>query len=357
MSVPGDPPSKAASHADGPTRDLPISAKMIAVLAIVLLPLGVIAVLAALQSFRLADHGTELTTAQALTVSLPLLMWIASVGTGWWVARHFVVQPLVTMQRALRRYKSGDSAARLSARRYVSREMDELAEAFDAMADEISRSEHNMRTMLVEQRRLTREVHHRVKNNLQIVSSLLSIQSRDAPTAEVAAAYAAVQARVGALALVHRWMYGDDAAQGVDLRALVCDLAANLEQSLASIYLNPVHVSCEVERVSVGQDTAVPIAFLITELLSVAASRSAPAPLEARLSATVSGRSVALMIAAPAFRGADLLAAGSTDPAARIIIGMGRQLRSTIRHDPASSCYVVDITLADPTEFRPDKKF
>ena len=54
------------------------------------------------------------------------------------------------------------------------------------------------------QRRLVREVHHRVKNNLQVVASLLNIHGRSAETAEARGAYAGISRRVGALSIVHR---------------------------------------------------------------------------------------------------------------------------------------------------------
>ncbi len=339
---------RLGARAGRAVRDLPISAKIIAALAVVLWPLGLFAVLAAFRSYTTLSSTQVLTTAQMLTITLPLLMWVAALVTVWWVSRTLVVRPLMEMQHAVRRYSAGDTSVRLSQGRYVSREMDDFAETFDTMADDIGQREETMRALLIEQTRLTREVHHRVKNNLQIVASLLSIQSRSAPTPDVAAAYAAIQARVGALALVHRWMYGDEGVRGVDVRALLTDLCASLEQSLAAISNSPVHLSANIERALIGEDTAVPIAFLTTELLSAAARLTAPAPLSAKVCVVANACSVTLTVVAPAFAGPDLLAPGQADPAARIIIGMARQLRSPIRHDPAAQSYAIDIALPAP---------
>ena len=335
----------ASAAAQGAARDWPISLRMTLALAAVLWPLGVFTIMAAVQSYATLSPGRPPTIAQSLTVALPVLMWLAALATGWWIARTFVVRPLVRMQGAVRRYRGGESSARLADTNFVTREMNDLALAFDGMADVIGLNEREMRVVLAEQKRLTREVHHRVKNNLQIVASLLSIQSRDAPTQEVADAYATVQARVGALALVHRWMYGDEASRGVDLRSLVTDLCASLEQSLAAIHRCPVHLSCDIARVSVGEDTAVPIAFLITELLTVAARLTGAQPLEARVTAVARDGTVDLAIAAPPFGGADVLTVGRSDPAARIITGMARQLRTPLRHDPENHCYAILIAL------------
>src|SRR5205823_621059 len=79
------------------------------------------------------------------------------------------------------------------------------------------------------QRRLVREVHHRVKNNLQVIASLLNIHGRSAGGAEARAAYAAISRRVGALAIVHRNHFAEmEENRGIALRPLVTELAAEL---------------------------------------------------------------------------------------------------------------------------------
>ena len=263
-------------------RDWPLSAKVMAALTLTLLPPGIVAVAAAVRNYQTAvAHGasTRLSLPQAATIALPILMWLAAMGIGWLVANSLIVRPLVRMRNVVEQYRRGDKTLRLGATRYFSREVGALAEAFDALADDIDTHDAEIDAALTEQKRLTREVHHRVKNNLQIVSSLLSIQARDAAGSDVAQAYAIIQSRVSALAIVHRWMYDSDApggGQNVDLKALTTDLAAGLEQSLAASEPLAISITPTVERLFVGQDTAVPLAFLITELVSCAARLSVP---------------------------------------------------------------------------------
>src|ERR1044072_3072840 len=79
------------------------------------------------------------------------------------------------------------------------------------------------------QRRLVREVHHRVKNNLQVVASLLNIHGRSAETAEAQEAYAGVSRRVGALSIVHRNHYAEmEENRGIALRPPPPEPAAEL---------------------------------------------------------------------------------------------------------------------------------
>ena len=331
-------------------KDWPLAAKVMAALALTLLPPGILAVVAAIRSYASAvEHGAsvELSASQTLTIALPVMMWIVALGIGWIVANRLIVRPLTRMRLIVESYAAGDKSQRLDSTQFFSREVGALADAFDRMADDIALHDEELNAALTEQKRLTREVHHRVKNNLQIVSSLLSIQSRETSNAEVAHAYAVVQARVSALAIVHRWMYESDAPggnQGVDLKALTTDLAAGLEQSLASSERVAVSITPAVERLFVGQDTAVPLAFLITELISCAARASAPDALDAIVTAHQIDSRATLRVAAPIFAGADQFA-GGIHPSSRIVNGMARQLRSPLVHDPVAGSYSIAFML------------
>src|SRR6185312_4278024 len=90
-------------------------------------------------------------------------------------------------------------------------------------------SDAEMTSALEGQRRLVREVHHRVKNNLQVVASLLNIHGRSASAAEARAAYAGIGRRVGALSIVHRNHYAEmEENRGISLRPLITEMAAEL---------------------------------------------------------------------------------------------------------------------------------
>lgn len=301
-----------------------------------------------LPGFRLLvmRQAAELSFPRALTTALPILMWLAAVFIAWLAIRALVVQPLAQVRRSLERYAVGNADLRLSDRNLRTQEVQELGESFDRMADQINRHEEDLRTALATQKKLTREVHHRVKNNLQIVSSLLSLQSRDASSPEVAYAYGTIQKRVNALALVHRWLYDDEAMRGVDLRSLAQDLCAGLEQSTTTPNGASISIAADVDRVYVGQDTAVPLAFLITELVTAAARLNDGTPLSVRTTAKArDGRGV-LTVEATSFRGEDRFAVGSGDPSARIIQGMARQMRSKLAHQVEQGSYSIEFPIA-----------
>ncbi len=293
-------------------------------------------------------QSNELSVPQAVNVALPVLMWLGAVAIGWLAIRWLVVAPLAQVRASLDRYAAGDVGVRLGEGRFRTQEIRDLGDAFDRMADQISRHEDDLRAGLATQKKLTREVHHRVKNNLQIVSSLLSLQSRDAASPEVAYAYATIQKRVNALALVHRWLYDDEAMRGVDLRSLAQDLCAGLEQSVTLGDGSTIAIAADVDRLYVGQDTAVPLAFLITELVTAAARVAGPGTLTVGVSAKAGDARATLTVQAPSFRGSDLFAVGSGDPSARIIQGMARQMRSKLTHDAEIGSYAIDFPPTPP---------
>lgn len=319
---------------------LPLSVKVIAALAGALLPLGLLAVWMVVNGYRAT--GAAMSGTQWVSALLPLAMWVLALLIGWQVANILLVQPLLRVRRAVEAYGAGDHDVRLGGQDFLSEEMIALAVSFDTMADHIRQQQSDLEAALEEQKRLTREVHHRVKNNLQIVSSLLSLQSREASSADVSYAYATIQARVGALALVHRWMYDGAAVTGVDLRALATDLCAALEQGIGSAGQSAITLRCTVERFVVAQDTAVPLAFLITELASVAARRAAPDGFAGIVTAHADGAKAVLKLTAAPFIGGDL---APGDPSRRIVEGMARQLRAPLHHDGIAGTYCIEFAV------------
>lgn len=321
-----------------------LSVQMIAGMALAMLPIGVLAVVLAVQNHA-AIGPAQPTFGQAFRIMLPVLMWLGAVLFGWFAVHRLIVEPLAAIQRLIEQYGNSSDPARtnlrLSELDHRSAEIETLAASFDTMADAVDAHSRDLRGAIAEQRRLTREVHHRVKNNLQIVASLLSLQARDADSPEVVQTYAMIQARIQALTQVHRWMYDDAISHGVDLQALVGDLCAGLEISLVSADHPRVTLACRVEAIVIHPDVAVPVAFLVTELASLAVLFSSPGPVDIAVSARDKGGRTTLAIQSPAFAGTDHVAVASRLPTSRIVHGMARQLRSELDHDTHAGIYSV----------------
>lgn len=348
------PDRKAENPVTGyftPPRHWSLSAKLAAALAIAMAPMGLLAMVLAGTSMAAFDVARP-SPALLLAIVLPLLMWLAALLTGWFAVHRLVAGPLDSIQRLMADYgQSSDPARtrlRFGDRDHGSNEINALAASFDAMADQIDRHSRDLAGALVEQQRLTREVHHRVKNNLQIISSLMSLQARDAVSPEILQTFAVIRSRIAALTHVHRWMYDDATSSGVDLRSLIGELCAGLEASLVSPDHPAVTVACRTDAIIIHPDVAVPVAFLLTELAGLAALHGPPGALHIGVTATRAGGSTTLAITAKGFAGVDRIAAASMTPTARIIHGMARQLRSALTHDAVAGRYALVFAASSP---------
>jgi two-component sensor histidine kinase len=192
----------------------------------------------------------------------------------------------------------------------------------------IEHSEHEMAEALDGQRRLVREVHHRVKNNLQVVASLLNIHGRTAETPEARAAYAAIGRRVGALSIVHRNHFAEmEENRGIGLRPLLSELAAELRAG-APESARALTIELDLETIYTTQDVAVPVAFLITEIIEYAMLRCPDEPVEVSLRRT-SELTARLELSSPVLV-PDEAEAPEKVQFERVIAGLAKQLRSTL---------------------------
>ncbi len=136
-------------------------------------------------------------------------------------------------------------------------------------------AEARIYSSLQEKEVLLKEIHHRVKNNLQVVSSLLKLQVGHLKDEGTIAALKDSQYRVRAMALVHEKLY-----QGADLaRTDFSSYARNLAQDLLRAYgdrANPVQVQTQVEDVQLSLDSAIPCGLIINELVSNALKYAFP---------------------------------------------------------------------------------
>ena len=167
-------------------------------------------------------------------------------------------------------YRPGEGELELPRKSGPSEEIQELRNAFARTIDRVEESERETTSALEGQRRLVREVHHRVKNNLQVIASLLNIHGRSAETPDARAAYAGISRRVGALSIVHRNHFAEmEENRGISLRPLVTELAAELRAS-APDAARGLAIDLEIDTLYTTQDVAVAVAFLVTEIIEFA---------------------------------------------------------------------------------------
>jgi two-component sensor histidine kinase len=196
----------------------------------------------------------------------------------------------------------------------------------------------------VRQTRLTREVHHRVKNNLQVISSLINFHARGAQSAEAAIAYASIQRRVDALAVVHRYHFAEmEENRGVGLRAVLGELASNIRATAAE-GTRP-GITLDVMPAYATQDTAVAVAFLVTELIELAVTCDPEAKLAISLRQGGEMARATLRVVSRALCDSDCMREGLSSRYGRVIEGLTRQMRSALHYDPLLGAYEIAITI------------
>jgi len=118
-----------------------------------------------------------------------------------------------------------------------------------------------------EKETLLKEVHHRVKNNLQTVSSLLSLQSRNAPDAATKELLKSSQNRVISMAMVHEMLYMREDISKIGYRSYVQELAEYLVRSIKGTSSN-ITLDIDIPEMKLNIDTAIPLGLLINEAVT-----------------------------------------------------------------------------------------
>jgi hypothetical protein len=292
---------------------------------------------------RLRQPAPPVTPTELLVILTPVLMWLWASVVGWIVVQRLLLRPLSRIQTVILAYRPGDRGLDIASVKSPAREINALALAFDRVTRTVARHEAELEAAVVRQTRLVREVHHRVKNNLQVVASLLNLHSRGSPNEEVAAAYASIQRRVDALAVVHRNHYAElEENRGVALKPLVSELAANLRATAPPRAMG-MQIRLDIAPVYVTQDAAVSVAFLVTEIVEF--GMLCGARLVSVVVEGVTPSSARLSVEVDALIGEVDCDEALSDRFERIVTGLARQLRSTLERDAAYGRYSVIVAV------------
>ena len=141
--------------------------------------------------------------------------------------------------------------------------------AFGVVNDitERKKAEDRILRSLKEKELLLREIHHRVKNNLQIISTLLSLQSSKSGKINVEDLYMESQNRIQSIALIHEKLYKSDDLAHINFESYVKDLVSDLFDSYG-VNSSRIKLNLNIEEVTMGIETAIPCGLIINELVS-----------------------------------------------------------------------------------------
>ncbi|WP_128253177.1 sensor histidine kinase [Falsirhodobacter deserti] len=201
------------------------------------------------------------------SITLPLVMWMACLLVAFLAVERLVTRHVRVLRGAMSGFGDGKRIIGRMDMAAAPSEIRELAETFEHMTDTILHDEAEMEDMIHQKEVLLREVHHRVKNNLQLIASIMNMQMRQARSAEAKTLMKGLQERVMSLATIHRGLYQTSGL--TDIRA--DELLVELTRQVVQIAPGPgrqIRLEHRFPDIRLTPDQAVPLSLLLTEALA-----------------------------------------------------------------------------------------
>lgn len=214
----------------------------------------------------------------------PLAMWVASIVVVYFAIYFLVIRHLRRLGRQMRRLALGDRTVPELLSPRVSQELRDLHATFQKMTLLIARDEADLSAaltkteeMVQERTLLLKEVHHRVKNNIQLIASILNLQMRRLTDPRSRHVLQTVQERVIGLATIHRSLYQTESLSDTRADKVIEDLLCHLF-TIGGGPGNDIKLHTELAPVTLSPDQLVPLSLLLTEAVTNALKYTSPDP-------------------------------------------------------------------------------
>lgn len=202
-----------------------------------------------------------------LRLLAPLLAFVLALAAVLYATEQAVIRWIVYLRRVAAIYARGRFTVRPLQAERAPPEIRELAATLDDMAAAIVARDASLRDSLGEKDALMREIHHRVKNNLQIISSLLNMQQRALTDPAARTALNDTRQRITALAQIYRALYQGPDLKRVDLRPFLEELTALLLAGDLSTG-GPIRTEVHADPLVIDPDRLAPLALFAVEAIT-----------------------------------------------------------------------------------------
>nr|WP_155065044.1 histidine kinase dimerization/phosphoacceptor domain -containing protein [Paracoccus limosus] len=219
--------------------------------------------------------GIDLTRRMALL--LPLILWAASLGVAYFAVYRLVLRHIRELRGQMRRFAIGDRSAPPPVLADAPAEIEDMSQTFHNMARILIRDEETMEAAVTEKTVLLKEVHHRVKNNLQLIASIINMQIRMIQHDDARRVLRSVQDRVASLATIYRNLYQAEHLDSVQVDRLVQDIINQMTNASVGPGTG-LRIETELEPLVLMPDQAVPLSLLATEAFTNALKYSGIKP-------------------------------------------------------------------------------
>lgn len=227
--------------------------------------------------FAMSD--SDLFTGTVIRVATDLFLPVLTLGLAslaiWFATDRLVLRWIEYLRRVATAYGRGHYAIRPVVLEEAPTEFRILGETFSGMAAAVQDRDRRLREALAQKSLLIKETHHRVKNNLQIVMSLLSLQAGQLRDPAAQNALRQAQVRVNALALVHRILHEIENLETVDLKRLMQDLVQQIHEGFGA-NRRDLRLELDITERQVPSEIAVPLTLFTVEVLTNAFKHAYP---------------------------------------------------------------------------------
>ncbi|CAM3248420.1 Two-component sensor histidine kinase, contains HisKA and HATPase domains [Paracoccus aminovorans] len=236
----------------------------------------------ALGSWNRAESGiTGIDITRRTALILPLILWAASLAVAYFAVYRLVLRHIRELRGQMRRFAIGDRSAPPPVLADAPAEIEDMSQTFHNMARILIRDEEAMENAVKEKTVLLKEVHHRVKNNLQLIASIINMQIRVIDHDDARRVLRSVQDRVASLATIYRNLYQAEHLDSVEADRLIRDII----NQMANASVGPgagLRIDTELEPLVLMPDQAVPLTLLATEAFTNALKYSGVSDPDAR---------------------------------------------------------------------------